>query len=107
MAGQIMQARRMKTDISVTSEERARLANLIADRNTPAKVIWRAHIVLLSADGETVKAICRATGKSKPCVWRWQRRNTSSRGWPTADHVGGFRGYLDGLAYVTHVESRT
>ena len=26
MAGQIMQARRMKTDITVTSEERARLA---------------------------------------------------------------------------------
>ena len=74
MAGQIMQARRMKTDTTVTSEERARLANLIADRNTPAKVIWRARIVLLSADGETVKAICRATGKSKPCVWRWQRR---------------------------------
>jgi transposase len=74
MAGQIMQARRMKTDITVTSEERARLSNLIADRNTPAKVIWRARIVLLSADGETVKAICRATGKSKPCVWRWQRR---------------------------------
>jgi len=74
MAGQIMQARRMKTDITVTSEERARLSNLIADRNTPAKVIWRARIVLLSADGETVKAICRATGMSKPCVWRWQRR---------------------------------
>jgi transposase len=64
----------MKTDITVTTKDRARLAGLIADRNTPAKVVWRAEIVLATADGESVKAICRATGMSKPCVWRWQRR---------------------------------
>jgi transposase len=29
--------------------------------------------VLATADGDSVKAICRATGMSKPCVWRWQR----------------------------------
>ena len=46
----------------------------MADRNTPVKVVWRARIVLATADGETIKAICRATGKSKPCVWRWQKR---------------------------------
>ena len=46
----------------------------MADRNTRAKVVWRARIVLGSADGESVKAVARATGKSKPCVWRWQRR---------------------------------
>ena len=64
----------MKTDISITAEDRTRLAGLIADRNTPAKVVWRARIVLASADGEPVKAICRTTGMSKPCVWRWQKR---------------------------------
>jgi transposase len=64
----------MKTDISVTAEDRARLARLLGDRNTPAKVVWRARIVLATADGANVKAICRATGKSKPCVWRWQKR---------------------------------
>jgi transposase len=74
MAGQIMQARRMKTDITVTADERVRLACLIADRNSPAKVVWRARIVLATADGDPIKAICRATGKSKPCVWRWQKR---------------------------------
>ena len=46
----------------------------MADRNTPVKVVWRARIVLATADSGTVKAICRATGKSKPCVWRWQKR---------------------------------
>jgi transposase len=30
--------------------------------------------VLASAGGESVKAIARLTGKSKPCVWRWQKR---------------------------------
>jgi transposase len=74
MARQIMQAWCMKTDITVTAEDRARLRRLVGNRNSPAKVVWRARIVLATADGETVKAICRATGKSKPCVWRWQRR---------------------------------
>ena len=74
MIGQIMQAGCMKTDITVTSEDRVRLERLVADRNTPAKVVWRARIVLATADGESVKAIGRATGKSKPCVWRWQKR---------------------------------
>ena len=64
----------MKTDITVTAQERGQLEALIANRNTPAKVVWRAQIVLASADGESVKAIMRLTGKSKPCVWRWRRR---------------------------------
>jgi transposase len=74
MGRQIMQAGCMKADITVTAEDRARLRRLVRNRNSPAKVVWRARIVLATADGETVKAICRATGKSKPCVWRWQRR---------------------------------
>jgi Homeodomain-like domain len=64
----------MKTDITVTRKERAELEALIANRNTPAKVVWRAEIVPATADRETVKGICRLTGKSKPCVWRWQAR---------------------------------
>lgn len=64
----------MKTDVTATTEDRARLEGLVGDRNSPAKVVWRARIVLLSADGESVNAIARATGKSKPCVWRWQER---------------------------------
>jgi transposase len=64
----------MKTDITVTPEDRAHLEGLVGDRNTPAKLVWRAQIVLASAAGESVKAICRLTGKSKPCVWRWQER---------------------------------
>jgi transposase len=58
----------------VSPASRARLAALIADRNTPSKVVWRAEIVLATADGCGTNEIMRRTGKSKPCVWRWQER---------------------------------
>ena len=58
----------------VSPASRARLAALIADRNTPSKVVWRAEIVLATADGCGTNEIMRRAGKSKPCVWRWQER---------------------------------
>ena len=66
----------MRANISftVSAAERKRLQRLVSDRNTPAKVVWRAQIILGSADGLGTVAIMRATGKSKPCVWRWQER---------------------------------
>jgi transposase len=36
--------------------------------------VWRARIVLLSAEGVGTMAIQRQTGKGKPTIWRWQRR---------------------------------
>ena len=38
------------------------------------KHVWRAEIVLLSADGIGTNEMMRRTGKSKICVWRWQER---------------------------------
>ena len=60
--------------IYVSPSNRARLAALIDDRNTPSKVVWRAEIVLATADEHGTNEIMRRTGKSKPCVWRWQER---------------------------------
>src|SRR6478735_2877645 len=60
--------------IQVSASDRAQLEGLIADRNTPSKIVWRAKIVLATADGLGTMAIMRRTGKSKPCVWRWQER---------------------------------
>ena len=51
-----------------------RLERLIADRNTPRKVVWRSRTVLLSAAGCGTMEIMRRTGISKPTVWRWQAR---------------------------------
>ena len=60
--------------IYVCPADRARLERLVANRNTPRKVAWRAEIVLATADGLGTMAIMRRTGKSKPTVWRWQER---------------------------------
>jgi len=54
--------------------DRAALENWVADRNTPQKVVWRAQIVLLAADGAGTMAIVRAVGKAKRAVGRWQER---------------------------------
>ena len=66
----------MRTGISITLKpaDRRRLAALARDRNAPHKHVWRAEIVLLSADGVGTNEIMRQTGKSKTCVWRWQER---------------------------------
>ena len=66
----------MRTGISITLKpaDRRRLAALARDRNAPHKHVWRAEIVLLSADGVGTDEIMRQTGKSKTCVWRWQER---------------------------------
>ena len=58
----------------VNPTNRRRLDAIIKDRNSSRKVVWRAEIVLATADGHGTNEIMRRTGKSKPCVWRWQER---------------------------------
>lgn len=62
------------TTINLSSADRRRLEALVRDRNTAQKHVWRAEIVLLSAEGIGTNEIMRRTGKSKTCVWRWQER---------------------------------
>jgi hypothetical protein len=57
--------------VTVTPADRRRLEALVADRNAAQKHVWRAQIVLLSADGLGTNEIKRRTTKSKTCVWRW------------------------------------
>ena len=66
----------MRTGISITLKpsERRRLKVILKDRNAPQKHVWRAEIVLLSAEGLGTNEIMRRTRKSKTCVWRWQER---------------------------------
>ena len=60
--------------MSVSPSDRRRLQALIKDRNAAQKHVWRAEIVLFTADGVGTNEIMRRTGKSKTCVWRWQER---------------------------------
>jgi transposase len=66
----------MRKGISVTvrPEDEVRLDAIIGDRNSPQKHVWRARIVLLTAQGQGTVAIMRAVGKDKRAVWRWQER---------------------------------
>lgn len=54
--------------------DRAQLEALRANRNTPRKAVWRAEIVLATADGCGTSEIMRRANTSKPTVWRWQER---------------------------------
>jgi transposase len=58
----------------VSSSDRERLAAIVADRNSRQKHVWRAEVVLLTADRLGTNEIMRQTGLSKPSVWRWQER---------------------------------
>lgn len=55
-------------------DDRAELLALAGDRNTPRKLVWRAEIVLATADGHGTFEIMRRAKTSKPTVWRWQAR---------------------------------
>src|SRR5215468_10178618 len=74
---QISQSAGMRRDdicLYVSPAIRSWLEAIIKDRNSSRKAVWRAEIVLATADGAGTNEIMRRTGKSKPCVWRWQER---------------------------------
>jgi hypothetical protein len=60
--------------VNVTRADRHRLEAIISDRSAPQKHVWRANIILATADGCGTAEIMRRSGKSKPVVWRWQAR---------------------------------
>lgn len=66
----------MRTGISITVKpsDRNRLRAILQNRNAPQKHVWRAQIVLLTAEGHGTHEIMRRTGTSKTCVWRGQER---------------------------------
>src|ERR1700692_4881209 len=54
--------------IRVTAKDRAKLEAILANRNSPQKHVWRARIILLTADGLGTNAVMRGTGRSKSVV---------------------------------------
>jgi transposase len=63
-----------RTNTRLSAADRSELEAVVADRNSPQKHVWRAKIVLLTADGHGTADIMRATGKAKTVIWRWQKR---------------------------------
>jgi transposase len=66
----------MRTGITfdLNATDRQRLAAIVADRNTPQNHVWRAQIILLTANGCGTEEVMRRTGTAKTTVWRWQER---------------------------------
>jgi len=58
----------------VEAADRDELERLVRDRNIAQKVVCRARIVLLAAEGLPAGAIAAASGKSQLTVRRWRRR---------------------------------
>src|SRR5213592_282720 len=61
-----------RTNIQLSRADRSKLEAVVANRNSPQKHVWRARIVLLTADGRGTAEIRQATGKAKTVIWRWQ-----------------------------------
>jgi transposase len=66
----------MRTGVTVylSPTDRKRLQAIADDHNSPRKQVWRARIVLATADGLGTATIKRTAGVSKTAVWRWQQR---------------------------------
>src|SRR5712692_7653509 len=60
--------------ISIGAADRERLEQLIRDRNTPQKIVWRSQIVLLAGEGIGAVEVAARVGKSVLTVRRWRRR---------------------------------
>ena len=60
--------------VNVTRADRRRLEAIVSDRSAPQKHVWRAQIILATAEGCGTAEIMRRSGKAKPVVWTWQAR---------------------------------
>jgi transposase len=63
---------RKRNGIELGAEDRAWLQSIVADGNSRQKIVKRARIVLMTAEGHGTVAIMRAVGVTKTTVWRWQ-----------------------------------
>ena len=63
-----------RTNIRLSRADLSKLKAVVANRKSPQKHVWRAKIVLLTADGRGTAEIMQATGKAKTVIWRWQER---------------------------------
>ena len=60
--------------VTVPDADRARLERRARDRGAPARVVERAKIVLLAADGLTGPQIAERVGCTEPTVVKWRRQ---------------------------------
>ena len=69
---------RVAPEIVLTDEERAELAKLVRSKLTSVRLMQRARIVLLAADGLQNKDIAEQLGVGRVQVSRWRERYTQA-----------------------------
>jgi hypothetical protein len=55
-----------RTQIELSAADRAELKTIVANRNSPQKHVWRAKIVLLTADGHGTAEISGEPERPRP-----------------------------------------
>src|SRR6266545_2963640 len=63
-----------RVSVGVSDGHRAELGRLIRSRGTPQKVVLRAKIVLLSAEGVATSKIMEQLQTTCPTITRWRQR---------------------------------
>lgn len=77
MSLQISQYAGMRCDnvcLYVSPSQQALLDTIVKDSSSSSKAVWRARIMLLTADWCSTNDIMHQTGELAPIVWRWQER---------------------------------
>lgn len=70
---------RVATQINLDDEERARLTRWFRGRSIRARLVLRAQITLLAAEGKQSKDIAADLGTSRQTVGLWRRRFVTRR----------------------------
>jgi hypothetical protein len=60
--------------IALSEEQRRTLRRWVSARNSPQRLVFRACIVLLAAEGKTNSKIAQELGTSRPTAILWRRR---------------------------------
>jgi hypothetical protein len=62
----------------LSDENRATLTAWINARNSPQKIVLRAWIILLAAEGKSNRGIAQELGTTRPTVILWRERFASA-----------------------------
>ena len=65
---------RPKPALELTADEHTQLRSLAASRTLPHALVWRAKLVLWSAEGQSNSQIAERLGWTKATVGKWQQR---------------------------------
>ncbi len=94
--------------LTVADADRVKLERRARDRGAPARVVERARIVLLAADGLTGPQIAERVGCTEPTVIKWRRQYAGAglAGLEDAPRPGGPKTVLTGEA-ISEILSAT